>query len=127
MLVKARRRYTEEFKIEAVRLVRESPTPWLRWRGLWGDSRERVVSVAHPAPTGRDPWHDTGDATCRSRRTHAGEAGVGAGDPGAGLFTTCGGVLREGVPKKYRVIREYSCRYPIRLMCRALAVSPAGY
>ena len=28
---------------------------------------------------------------------------------------------------KYRVIREYSCRYPIRLMCRALAVSPAGY
>jgi len=28
---------------------------------------------------------------------------------------------------KYRVIREYSRRYPIRLMCRALAVSAAGY
>lgn len=28
---------------------------------------------------------------------------------------------------KYRAIHEYSCRYPIRLMGRALAVSPAGY
>ena len=28
---------------------------------------------------------------------------------------------------KYRAIREYRCRSPIRLMCRALAVSPAGY
>ena len=28
---------------------------------------------------------------------------------------------------KYRAIREHSRRYPIRLMCRALAVSPAGY
>ena len=28
---------------------------------------------------------------------------------------------------RYRVIREYDRRYPIRLMCRALAVSAAGY
>ena len=28
---------------------------------------------------------------------------------------------------RYRVIRKYDCRYPIRLMCRALAVSGAGY
>ncbi len=28
---------------------------------------------------------------------------------------------------KYRAIREHSRRYPIRLMCRALTVSPAGY
>ncbi len=28
---------------------------------------------------------------------------------------------------KHRAIREHSRRYPIRLMCRALAVSPAGY
>ena len=26
---------------------------------------------------------------------------------------------------RYRVIQEYDRRYPIRLMCRALAVSPA--
>ena len=28
---------------------------------------------------------------------------------------------------KYRAIRDNAVRYPIRLMCRALAVSPAGY
>ena len=28
---------------------------------------------------------------------------------------------------KYRAIREHSRRYPIRFMCRALTVSPAGY
>ena len=28
---------------------------------------------------------------------------------------------------RYRAIQEHDRRYPIRLMCRALAVSPAGY
>ena len=43
------------------------------------------------------------------------------------MFNTCGGVLREGVPMRYRAIQEHARRDPIRLMCRALAVSPAGY
>ena len=28
---------------------------------------------------------------------------------------------------RYRAIQEHDRRYPIRLMCRALAVSAAGY
>ena len=40
---------------------------------------------------------------------------------------TCGGVLCEEVAMRYRVIQEYDRRYPIPLMCRALAASPAGY
>ncbi|WHZ28983.1 MAG: hypothetical protein OJF51_003783 [Nitrospira sp.] len=28
---------------------------------------------------------------------------------------------------RYQVIQEHDRRYPIRLMCRALAVSPAGH
>ena len=28
---------------------------------------------------------------------------------------------------RYRAIQEHDRRFPIRLMCRALAVSPAGY
>ena len=28
---------------------------------------------------------------------------------------------------RYQVIQEYDRLHPIRLMCRALAVSPAGY
>ena len=38
-----------------------------------------------------------------------------------------GGVLREGIPMRYRAIQEQDRRYPIRLMCRALAVSAVGY
>ena len=43
------------------------------------------------------------------------------------MFKTCGGVLREGIPLRYRAIQEQDRRYPIRLMGRALAVSAAGY
>ena len=38
-----------------------------------------------------------------------------------------GGVLREGIAMRYRAIQEQDRRYPIRPMCRVLAVSPAGY
>ena len=43
------------------------------------------------------------------------------------MFNTGGGVLREGIAVRFRAIQEYDRRDPIRLMCRALAVSPAGY
>lgn len=36
MTTKTRRRDTEEFKAEAVRLMRESAQPLHRWRGTWG-------------------------------------------------------------------------------------------
>ncbi len=39
----------------------------------------------------------------------------------------CGGVLRKGIPMRYRAIQEHDRRDPIRLMCRAWAVSAAGY
>ena len=43
------------------------------------------------------------------------------------MFNTCGGVLRESIPMRYRAIQEHDRRVAIRLMCRALAVSAAGY
>ena len=42
-------------------------------------------------------------------------------------MTPCGGVLREGTSMRYRAIHAQDRRDPIRLMCRALAVSAAGY
>ena len=36
-------------------------------------------------------------------------------------------MLREGIPMRYRAIQKHDRRVPIRLMCRALAVSAAGY
>jgi transposase-like protein len=34
MATGTRRRYTEDFKQEAVRLVGTPPVPWLRWHGI---------------------------------------------------------------------------------------------
>ena len=45
-----RRRYTEEFKREAVRLVRESATPWTRCLGTWGvptTRPQRLIRLAN--------------------------------------------------------------------------------
>ena len=40
---------------------------------------------------------------------------------------TGGGGLREGVSGRDRAIQAYDRRDPIRLMCRARAISPADY
>jgi len=54
------------------------------------------------------------------------EAGVGAGDAGAGLFNPCGGVLREGIPMRYRAIPSGSCAGRSRSRLRANTPGPAG-
>ena len=53
-------------------------------------------------------WQPSGVRTCCCARS--------------GIFYTCGGVPREGIPMSYRAIQEHDRRFPIRLMCRALAV-----
>ena len=42
------------------------------------------------------------------------------------MVNTGGGVLREGVPLRDRAIQEHDRRFPIRLMCRALAAKIRG-
>lgn len=79
-------------------------------------------STGQPRPTAR---HRPLNAP-KPRNSHA-WSGSGHGWPRNGIVYNVRGVLREGVPMKYPAIREYSRRYPIRLKCRTLAVSPAGY
>ena len=43
------------------------------------------------------------------------------------FFKQCGGVLRQAVGMRCRAIRAHTGRGPVRLMCRTLAVSAAGY
>ena len=112
MPVSTRRRYTEEFKREAVRLMRESAYPVAQAAQDLGDSGERAVSLARSAPAGRDPRHDTCHSTHRGRGTHACEARFGAGAPGTGFFKTRGGVLREGVLMRYHAIRSTTVDFP---------------
>src|SRR6266566_2722307 len=66
----------------------------------------------------------------------AGDGGAGAPSaaagarnyaPGAGLPKKSGGVLRERVPVRYACIAAHRAEYPVRLMCRVLVVSRAGF
>jgi transposase-like protein len=107
----SRHQYTEDFKRETVRLVRESAYPvaqvardlgilehvWSRW-----STQQRPAEAQGPTPAAQ---------RAEARRTHTHGAAVGTGESETGLFATCRGVFRE-----------YRCLYPIRLMCRTLAV-----
>lgn len=70
MAAVTRRRYTEDFKQETVRLVRESTRPVAQVARGFRHSGERAVSLAHSAPAVRDTRHHTSRATHRSRRAH---------------------------------------------------------
>jgi putative transposase len=127
MSTKTRRSYTETFKEEAVRLVLESGHPvaqvardlgiadqlLYRWRAEQQQAKGRGQT--------RQSLRAEQAELAQLRRENA------VLTQERDFFTTCGGVLREGVAMRYRVIQEHDRRYPIRLMCRALAVSPAGY
>src|SRR6185437_2312774 len=42
-------------------------------------------------------------------------------------FKKSGGVLRQGGARTFRFIQEHRDRWPVRLLCETLEVSPAGY
>ena len=106
-----RRRYTDVVKMEAVRLARESnrPAAQVAWElGIadnllyrWIAEHRQAEVQGHPC----GPPHRSGGA-------RAGETGTRTGYQGVGFFTTRGGVLREGVPMRYRAIHENDRRYP---------------
>nr|WP_090893575.1 IS3 family transposase [Candidatus Nitrospira nitrificans] len=127
MSSKTRRSYTEAFKEEAVRLVRESGHPvaqvardlgiadhlLYRWRAEQqqaegcGQTRHSLrAEQAELIQLRRE------NAILKQERDFLKRAAA---------------FLREGVAMRYRVIHEHDRRYPIRLMCRVLAVSAAGY
>lgn len=121
---KRRRRYTEAFKAEVVRLLRDSAQPATQMPGILASPT--ICFTAGGLSSNRPRVRGAHASRCvRNRGTGAAATRKCHAEVGAGVFTTCGGVLREGVPMRYWVIEEYDRRYPCSLMCRALALSPA--
>jgi transposase InsO family protein/transposase-like protein len=127
-MAKTRRTFTPEFKAEAVRLVTEQGRSF--------------VEAAHDL--------DIGESTLRSWRqalVASGErAFPGKGNPPAHeeelrrlraevkrltmereILKKSDGLLRQGVVMRYDFVERHRGRWPVRLMCRVLAVSPGGY
>ncbi|WP_213044179.1 IS3 family transposase [Nitrospira defluvii] len=127
MSTKTRRQYTEEFKTEAVRLVRDSARPVAqvaRDLGIadhllyrWRAEQQQTESRGHT----RQAMRAEQEELVRLRRENA------TLKQERDFLKRAAAFLREGVAMRYRVIQEHDRRYPIRLMCRALAVSAAGY
>ncbi|MCC6965260.1 MAG: IS3 family transposase [Nitrospira sp.] len=127
MATTTRRHFTDAFKVEAVRLTRESGRPVAqvaRELGIsdnvlyrWRSEQQQAESQGRT----RQAVRAEQDELTRLRREN--ETLRQERD----FLKRAAGVLREGIPMRYRAIQEQNRRYPIRLMCRALAVSAAGY
>ena len=122
-----RRRFTDAFKSEAVRLTRESGQPVAQVAqefGISGNVLYRwMTEQRHVESQGRTGQSVRIGQKELTRLKQENETLRQERD-----FTMCGGVLREGVPMKYRAIREHTRRYPIgscivRSPCRPPAVT----
>ena len=124
---RARRKFTEEYKAEVVRLVLDGgKTIGQVSRDL--DLTESAVRKLGEAGQdrrgqGRGGGADDGGAGRAGGAASRGSAAAdGAGDPEKG-----GGLLREGEPVRFGFIQTEKATYPVRVLCRTLQVSPSGF
>jgi transposase-like protein len=126
MTKRARRTLSPEFKLEAVRLVIEQGQPVsqvareleLRPEQLrhWRQRLRASGAVARPT-TARLNLEEENRQLRRQLEVARQERD----------FAKSGGVLRERPARRYAMIAQYRAEYPLRLLCRVLAVSPAGF
>lgn len=120
-----RRKYSEEFKREAVSLTRQpganvsqvardigvGSNLLFRWRRqLEGEGKSFV-----------------GLGCGKGLGVHGLEARARQGEAGAGFVARCSGVLRHSTEVKYQSIQRCRGVYPVQLMCRRLKVSTSGF
>ena len=120
-----RARYTLEFKQEAVRLVESGQSIATAARSL-GLVEQTLFNWVKASRQGRLK----GAEGSGQRRTDGDQpvAGrVGAGEDGARHPGKSDGVLRERPEMKYAFVRRNRRVWPIRVQCRVLGVSVAGY
>ena len=118
-----KRRYTAEFRAEAVKLVvglaeaaRRLDFP-AKSLANWVRGVRAGKPVQGPRATGDGP----------GGREHAAAGGVCAAEDGARDSPKGGGILREGCAVRYAFIEAHRVCYPVPMMCELLEVSRSGY
>ena len=123
-----RRTFTPEFKAEAVKLVTEQGRSFVEvardldigestlrsWRQAIAKGGSRGV------PRAGQPARPGGGAAPPPGREQAAH-------DGARHLEKSDGLLRQGVVMRYDFVEAHRGRWPVRLMCRVLRVSPGGY
>ena len=125
------RQYTDEFKLEAVRLGESIGGNQAAKRlgipesSLWNWMRLSRAGKLKAAERRRGTGEALGQ---RSRdRERAVTQGAGKCQARSGDREKSGGVFREGVAVKYAAIKEHRDWFHVTRMCRQLGVSRTGY
>src|SRR5687767_6519983 len=84
-------------------------------------------SQERPGVLAADVFPGNGKLASPGRGASAAPPRGGGPQAGARAPKKSGGVLREGVAVKYACIRQHRGEFAMRLMCRALGVSPSGF
>ena len=125
------RQYTDEFKVEAVRLG----------ESIGGNQAAKRLGIPESSLWNWIRLSRAGKLKAAERRRGAGEAvgggsrggerpvapGAGEHQAGSGNRKKSGGVFREGVAVKYAWIEEHRDQFSVTRMCRQLEVSRTGY
>ena len=127
-MAKTRRTFTPEFKAEAVKLVTEQGKSLAEvardldlGESLLRSWKQALAAERRPGlPRPGQPARPRGGAAPPPGREQA--AHDGARHP-----KKSDGLLRQGVVMRYDFIEDHRGRWPVRLMCRVLDVSPGGY
>ena len=118
-----RRKFTREFKLEAVRLIKERWSRWRRPGARHGAAQLGEGFCGRSEPSLPRPWSDEaragGDRAAQARSDQA-EGRTGHPKKSRGL-------LREGEHVKFFFIAKHRGIWPAGWLCGALGVSRGGF
>ena len=121
-----RARYTLEFKLEAVRLVKGGQSMAATAKIL-GIAEQTLHNWIRADKDGRLMGAGTQAGEPRADGDRAAARRAGAREDGARHSGKSDGVLREGAGVKYAWIERHRQHWPVSLACEVLGVSPSGY
>ena len=130
----ARRRYTDEFKREALGLLASSGRPLSQIAGELGIPAARLRAwrnrTREPGGIAAAPQHAGGDPAWRrgfGRRECSPAARERAPAHGAGDLKKNTSHLLGATEMKFRIIEDQRETFPVRVLCDVMGVSAAGY
>ena len=124
-MTRKRRKFSKEFKLETVKLVKEGP------RSVGEVARDLDLTESAVRNWVRQFDVDAGVREGVSHGRARGVAPAALGEPaatdGARHLKKSDGLLRQGIDVRFAFIEAEKARFPVTMMCRLLEVSRSGF
>ena len=122
-----RRRWTKEFKLEAVRMLEEGSLSGAEVLRKLGVTREHLYRWRDEVKNWKtEAFRGNGNRTSDQERIRELEAENRRLRMERDFLKKNSSLLCKGRVVKYSAIRHHAGEYPVRLMCRVLGVTPSG-